>query len=346
MPLEAIRYDLEKEEITWRLKRRAIWIQEGDNNTNFFHQYVNNCKNFNTIWEIQNHEGEVVRSFKEKVEAIVHHFKSLFKEPQGCPIHEILQIFNLILWSISDEMNNSLEAELAEELSTLSSMKKGKSHDPNVLSMEFYLGFYDLLKGDLLKVVGESQRSGKMPRALNSTFIALIPKKQDALTFDDHRSISCCNVIYKPVSKIMTQRLKPILIELISKEQFGFLQHRQIHDAMALAQEALHSIKLSKQEAVILKINLSKAYYRVNWTYLHLILLQLGINLNTLNWIMGCVQSVSFLDLINGTPSNLFCALQGLRQGCPLSPFLFLLVAYGLSKLIVGVKSKGELIGI
>lgn len=144
----------------------------------------------------------------------------------------------------------------------------------------------------------------------------------------------------------MTQRLKPILIQLISKEQFRFLQHRQIRDAMALAQEALHSIKLSKQEAMILKINLSKAYYRVNWTYFHLILLQLGINLNTLNWIMGCVQSVSFLDLINGTPSNFFCALQGLRQGCPLSPFLFLLVAYGLSKLIVGVKSKGELIGI
>jgi hypothetical protein len=75
---------------------------------------------------------------------------------------------------------------------------------------------------------------------------------------------------------------------------------------VALAQEALHSIKLSKQEVVILKIDLSKAYDWVSWTYLRLILLQLGMNVNIVNWIMGCVQSISFVVLINGTPSNFF----------------------------------------
>jgi hypothetical protein len=77
-------------------------------------------------------------------------------------------------------MNNSLEAEVTEEelLSTLSSIKKGKSLNPSNLSMKFYLGFYDLLKGDLLKVVWEYQRSSKMLRALNSTSLLLFLKNR------------------------------------------------------------------------------------------------------------------------------------------------------------------------
>jgi hypothetical protein len=76
--------------------------------------------------------------------------------------------------------------------------------------------------------------------------------------------------------------------------------------------------------------NLSKAYDRVNWTFLQLVLLKMGMHLSTVNWIMGCVESVSFIVLINNSPSRFFQASRGLDKGVPLSPFLFLIVVNAL----------------
>jgi hypothetical protein len=103
------------------------------------------------------------------------------------------------------------------------------------------------------------------------------------VSFRDHRPISCRNVVYKIIAKVLARRLKPILSEIISKEQFGFLQHRQIHNAITIAQEVFHSVKRSKQKVDILKIDLSKAYDRVDWTFLQLVLIQMGMALSVVN---------------------------------------------------------------
>ena len=98
---------------------------------------------------------------------------------------------------------------------------------------------------------------------LNSNFLTLIPKKQKAQSFDDYRPISCYKIIYIIISNVIALRIKPILSEIISEEQFGFLYNRQIHDLVSLAQEAVHNIKNEKQTAFALKLDLSKAYDRV-----------------------------------------------------------------------------------
>jgi len=100
--------------------------------------------------------------------------------------------------------------------------------------------------------------------AFNSTFIALIPETDAPQTFDDYRPISFCNCIYKIIAKIIANCLKPILYEHISLEQFSFLDHRQIHKAVGIAQEALHSIKSKNLKGMILKINLEKAFDRTS----------------------------------------------------------------------------------
>ena len=95
-------------------------------------------------------------------------------------------------------------------------------------------------------MVQESRKSGKVLGSMNNTFIALIPKKHKCEAFEDYIPISCCNMIYKVIAKIIAQRIKPILSKVITEEQFGFLQNRQILDAVYIAQEVIYTIKKEK----------------------------------------------------------------------------------------------------
>jgi hypothetical protein len=136
-------------------------------------------------------------------------------------------------------------------------------------------------------------------------------------TFEGFRPISLCNLAYKIITKIIATRIKASLSTGISKEQFGFLEGRQITDAIGVAQEALHSIKVKNIKALVLKLDMMKAYDRVDWGFLRLVLLQVGLSLEATDWIMGCVSTANFVVLINGSPSSFFKSTRGLRQGCP-----------------------------
>jgi hypothetical protein len=126
--------------------------------------------------------------------------------------------------------------------------------------------------------------------------------------------------------KNYSRRLKPILSTSISREQFGFLEGRQIHEAIGVAQEGLHNMKTRKLKGAVVKIDLSKAYDRVSWLYIRLLLTHLGFEVPFINWVMSCITSTTFAVLINGATSPFFHVERGLRKGCPLSPLLFLLV--------------------
>jgi hypothetical protein len=108
-------------------------------------------------------------------------------------------------------------------LATLEAFQKSKSQGPDGLSVEFFLGLYDLIKEDLLKVVQESEKCSKIHGSLNKTFLVFIPPKKETSSFEDFRPISYSNIIYKIISKIIENQLKPILSDIISEEQFGFL---------------------------------------------------------------------------------------------------------------------------
>ena len=132
---------------------------------------------------------------------------------------------------------------------------------------------------------------GKVSGALNATFITLIPKRDKPLSFADFRHISLCNLVYKTISKIVAIRLKPFLDKAISANQFGFLHNRQIIEPMGITQELLHSIKVKKLKVMVLKLDMVKTFDRVYWTFLRLVLLQIGVPLDAVNWIMGCIVS-------------------------------------------------------
>eukprot|EP00253_Pinus_taeda_P009939 PITA_09939 len=169
---------------------------------------------------------------------------------------------------------------------------------------------------------------------MNATFIALIPKAEESNTPDKYRQIALCNIIYKIVSKVIASRLKPLLPLIISPEQSGYVEGRQITDGIILTHEIIHSLKQSKKPGMLLKIDLSKAFDSISWEYMQKILKAFGFSPSWIRWVSSLVSSSFFSILINGISLTTFRPSRGIRQGDPLSPFLFVILAEGLGRSI------------
>lgn len=211
------------------------------------------------------------------------------------------------------------------------SFKKDKCLGPDGWTIDIFIHFFDIMKKDMLGMVEETRMQGRIDPHISSTYIALIPKKIESSSFADYRPISLCNSIYKIISKLIAEGIRGNLSAHISKEQHGFLNGRNILDAVAITQEALQSMHTRNIEAAILKIDLKKAFDCLDWSFLRCLLIKIGLNGLCTNWVMACVQDINFSILINGYLTIFFRAEKGLRQGCSLSPILFILAMDSLS---------------
>ena len=165
----------------------------------------------------------------------------------------------------------------------------------------------------------------------------------------DLRPISLCNVVYKVVSKVLANRLREVLPQIITPNQSAFFLGRLISDNILIAYELTHFL-VNKREGKVgyaaIKLDMSKAYDRVEWCFLERMIRQLWFHERWISLIMECVTTVRYRVKVNGDLSESFTPRRGLRQGDPLSPYLFLLCAEAFSALFRKGEEEGLIAGV
>ena len=180
----------------------------------------------------------------------------------------------------------------------------------------------------------EFAKDGIIHGVTNETFICLIPKKVNSSEVKDFQPISLVTCLYQIIAKVLSSRLKEVLADTIGQTQGAFVAGRQILDNVLVANEVVEEYRKEGRSGVVFKIDFEKAYDFVEWGFLDFVLEEKGFRPTWRKWIMGCLSAVSFSVFVNGRPRGKFRSSRGLRQGDPLSPFLFTLVVDVLSRLI------------
>lgn len=353
--LESLKKDLLKAYITeenyWKQRSRQIWLHLGDKNTGFFHASTKKRKAINKFAMIENEEGVIVFKEEEIAATIERYFCNLFT-PNVCSLEYMEEVISkAIKPCVTNEQNEKLKAiPSAEEIKeALFSIHPEKAPGPDGFSACFFQSNWEVVGRDIIQEVQDFFKSGNMPRTINETHVRLIPKGTGAKTTADYRPIALCNVYYKTISKLLSRRLQPILQKLISETQSAFVPKRAISDNVLITQEVLHYLKNSKAEkqfSMAIKTDMSKAYDRLEWDFIKMVLSKLNFHPMVINWIIQCISTVTYTFIINGATRGYVKPGRGIRQGDPLSPYLFILCSEVLTGLCAEAQSTGRMKGI
>ena len=321
--------DLSRDEESFlRQKSRVQWINLGDRNSKFFFRSMRQRCSRSKVLSLTDEHGNRVEEPSEVKSMVVNFFETLLRQPAGCPRIDLDLVRRALPKRISGDQCATLGREVSdvEIKAVLFSLKDNKAPGPDGYNATFFKKAWSVVGDDFLRAIRSFFSSGRLLKQVNATVVALIPKVPNPSTVGDFRPISCCNTIYKCIAKIIANRVQMVLPDVVSPFQSAFVAGRRISDNILLSQELLRNYhRDGGHPRCALKVDLMKAYDSVRWDFLVAILQILGFPEQMIAWISECISTPRFSISINGELNGFFASGRGLRQGDPMSPYLFVL---------------------
>ena len=205
---------------------------------------------------------------------------------------------------LNDLEASSLEVPFTEEEVhvALADMNGDKAPGPDGFTVAFWQFGRDVVKSDIMGLFRDFHEHGRFVRSLNSTFLVLIPKRGGVEELKDFRPISLTRSIYKLIAKVLANRLKKVMNKLVNSVQNAFVEGRQILNASLIANEVIDSMLKKKEKGVLYKLDIEKAYDKINWNFLTVVLGKMGFKEKWMGWIQWCISITSFSIMLNGSP--------------------------------------------
>lgn len=312
------------------IRSRAKWLEEGEKNSNYFFALEKRNRKRNNITSL--HVNGVICS---EPNTISNYITSFYKNLYTSKFNQVkceafmnhIQKFTPL---ISEDFKVTCEAELlcSEITDAVNSMKLKKSPGSDGLTVEFYLCFWDLIKDHLLSMYNECINRQEMTTTMKQGLITLIPKPgKDPLTIENWRPISLLNVDYKILAQAYAKRLKKNLEEIISENQNGFMAKRHISSNIRLVLDLIDYSDHINSKALMVFLDFYKAFDSIEHSFIIRTLQIFGFGDKFIKNIIMFFKNINSSVILYPRMSRRFSVSRGVRQGCPISCFLFLLVA-------------------
>ncbi len=322
------------------LRAKARWIDEGEKPTKYFLNLEKRNSDKKHIIKLEV-EGKIVTDLKLILEEEKVFYQNLYstklnmndlRNSEG----KLFPNDNSIP-KLNETEKERCEGEITENecLKSLKDMKNNKSPGTDGLTAEFYKMFWSDIKILLLDSLNSGYEVQEMSVEQKRGIIILIPKKgKNELWLKNWRPITLLNIDYKLAAKCMAERLKKVLPNLISPDQSGFLKGRFIGENIRNVEDLIEYYKNTNNKAMLLFLDFEKAFDSIEWPFLHKTLHYLNFGESFIRWITTLYNNCNSCILNYGHATEFFHLQRGMRQGCPLSPYLFILCAEMMAHLI------------
>lgn len=311
-----------------KIRSRVKWIEEGEKPTRYFFSLIKEHGTSNEIDVLIDENGAEDGEQRGKLGIIERFYKELYKEEstERSVQNELLTKIERGLESESCEKCEGL-ISVGEMEKAVKGMSMGKTPGEDGLSLEFYKQFEDLLLPFLVKVANKSYDKGFFPEGMVRSVVRLLFKKGDRSDLRNWRPISLLNVDYKIVAKALGGRLSGVMGEVTESDQTCGIPGRSIFENLNFVRDMLCDIERLGQGGVVLSLDQEKAFDRVDRGFLNRVLECFGFGDSFRGWMRVLYEGASARVICNGALTGNIVLGKGIRQGCPLSPMLYVLVA-------------------